>query len=282
MISVTSEELERILTTVEEALALHDKWRERLLHNLVCRLPPGAADMAEDAHQHCAFGNWFYSKANAHFRELPAFQKIGELHQAMHQSARQVCFGLQGAGMVSEADYDRFLDSVSRFREEMLGLRQRVTHTLQNIDSLTGAYNHAKLLPDLRAAQQQLKAGGAPYSLLLMDIDLKTINQSQGRDVGDKVLRTAIASVRECLSAADKIYRYGGAEFVICLPGLNSEGAELIKETLLQKLGEVLAEAIGQAVATLRIHYGIVELNADAYLEELLDRSSLSTYTINI
>lgn len=282
MIGVTSEELERILATIEQALSMHDKWRERLQRNLICRLPLSQDDMAEDAHCRCAFGVWFYSKASAQFRSLPAFQKIGELHQEMHQSARRVCFDIKGAGMVPEEEYDEFLAGISRFRDELLSLRQRVLYTLQNIDSLTGAFNHAKLLPDLRAEQRRLKEGGEPYTLLLMDIDLKAINQSLGRDVGDKLLRAAIAGVRGCLTSGDKIYRYGGAEFVICLPGLNSEGAEVIKEALLKKLEEILGDAVGQAATTLHIHYGIVDLDANTYLEELLDRSARSTYTINM
>jgi diguanylate cyclase (GGDEF)-like protein len=169
---------------------------------------------------------------------------------------------------------------VSRFRGELVGLQHKVSFTLQNIDSLTGAFNNSKLLPDLKAEQQRLKESGKPYSLLLMDIDLKEINKTHGRDIGDKVLRTTISSVRDALSDGDKIYRYGGAEFVICLPGKNTSEAELAKEELLKKIGEALVHATGEAAASLQIHYGIVELDHDAYLEELLDRSSRSTYTI--
>jgi diguanylate cyclase (GGDEF)-like protein len=115
-----------------------------------------------------------------------------------------------------------------------------------------------------------------------MDLDLKEINKSHGRDIGDKVLRMTISSIREALIAGDKIYRYGGAEFVICLPGKSTSDAELAKEELLKKIGEALVNATGEPAASLHIHYGIVELDHDAYLEELLDRSSRSTYTITM
>lgn len=282
MISVTSEELDRILATIEEALSLHDKWREGLLRTLVCKLPPTASDIAEDAHQRCDFGNWFYCKGNSHLRNLPAFKKIGELHQAMHQRAREVCLKVKGTGLVAEEDYDQYLGSVSQFREELVGLQHRVSYTLQNIDSLTGAFNHAKLLPDLKAEQRRLRESGAQYSLLLMDLDLKEINKSHGRDIGDKMLRTTILGIRQALSPGDKIYRYGGAEFVICLPGKCAGDAELVKEQLLQKMAEALAETTVESANSLHIHYSIVELDPDVYLEELLDRSARSTYTITL
>lgn len=282
MINVTSEELERILTTIEEALVLHEKWRENLQRTFACRLPPAQADMAEDAHQRCAFGHWFYSKGNSNLRNLAVFKKIGELHQAMHQSAREVCLKIKGTGQVAVEDYDQYLGSMSQFREELVGLQHRVSYTLQNIDSLTGAFNHTKLLPDLKAEQQQLKKSGAQYSLLLIDLDLKEINKSHGREIGDKVLRMTILSIREALSPSDKIYRYGGAEFVICLPGKSTVDAELVKEMLLQKIGEALVHATGESATSLHIHYGIVELDHDAYLEELLGQSARSTYTITL
>ncbi len=282
MINVTSEELERILATIKEALSLHEHWKDNLIRNLVCRLPLAPTDMLEDAHRHCAFGTWFYSKPNANFRDLPAFKKIDELHQEMHQSARQICFGIKAVGTVPEVDYDQFLGCLTRFRNEMTELQQRVTYTLQNIDPLTGAYNNTKLLPDLRAEQERLKAGGAPYSLLLMDIDLKIFNQSHGRNKGDNVLRTAISSVREALSSGDKVYRYGGAEFVICLPGRKPNEVEEFKEALLKKISEALTTATGEPATSLSIHYSIVGLDAKAYLEELLDRSSRSTFAITM
>ncbi len=282
MINVTSEELDRILTTIEEALVLHEKWRDRLHRTFSCKLPPDAADLAEDAHQKCAFGHWFYSAGNAHLRSLPVFKKIGELHQEMHGSARDTCKRLVATGMVAARDYDALIEQIARFRGELAGMQHKVSFTLQNIDSLTGAYNHSRLLPDLKAEQQKLKESGKSYSLLLMDIDLKEINKSHGRKLGDKVLQTSILSIRDTLSSSDKIYRYGGAEFVICLPGKGVSDAEVTREELMKKIGNALTEVTGEASASLNIHYGIVELDPDAYLEELLDRSARSTYTISL
>jgi len=282
MINVTSEELERILTTIEEALILHEKWLANLHRILACRLTPTEADMAEDAHRRCAFGHWFYSKGNSGLRKLAVFGKIGEMHEAMHDSAREICMRFEVMGKAPLGGYDEFIEDMEKFREELVGLRHKVSYTLQNIDPLSGAFNHIQLLPDLKAEQQRLKESGAQYSLLLMDLDLKEINKSHGHEMGDKVLRTTILSIREALSPGDKIYRYDGAEFVICLPGKSTSDAERIKEQLLKKMGEALVETTGESDAHLQINYGVVELNPDAYLEELLDRSSRSTYTITL
>lgn len=69
---------------------------------------------------------------------------------------------------------------------------------------------------------------------------------------------------------------------MICLPGMGMNDAEIVREMLMKKIGEALNEVAGDASETLHIHYGVVELDHDVYLEELLDRSARSTYTINM
>lgn len=282
MINVTSEELERILKTIEEAQALHEKWKERLHRTFACKLPPDPADLAEDAHQKCAFGNWFYSADNANLRNLPVFRTIGEIHQEMHANAGDVCKHLVATGMVTARDYDALVGHMAKFRGELVNMQRKVGYTLRHIDPLTGVFMNSRLLPDLKAEQEKLKQGGRAYSLLLLNIDLKSINQKHGRNTGDRILQAAIHSIRKALGAGDTIYRYGGAEFVICLPGKSVSDAEAVRVELMNRIGEALGEISGEHLEALNIHYGIVELDHEAYLEELLDRSARSTYTINL
>jgi hypothetical protein len=47
-------------------------------------------------------------------------------------------------------------------------------------------------------------------------------------------------------------------------------------------MGEALAETTVESATSLQIHYGIVALDPDSYLEELLSRSARSTYTITL
>lgn len=282
MINVTSAELESIVSTIDEALVMHDKWRGNLNRVLACKLVPMVTDMAEDAHRQCVFGQWLYGKGNAHLREMPAFVSIGELHHTMHISARGILTLLETQGKVPVRDYDAFLEDVAKFQDTLTGLKQRVAFTLQNIDSLTGAFQRARLLPDLTTEQKHVKESGAAYSLLLLDIDLKEINQHLGHSIGDKVLRACIFGIRDLLNPKDKIYRYSGAEFVICLPGKNMREAEQCKELVLKKIGEALVDVTGQTAASLHVHYGVVELDPNAYIEELIGRSARSTYTINL
>lgn len=91
MSNVSSDELGKMLKVVEEALLNHTKWHDDLVRRLLCHLPPSESMLVKDAHHRCAFGIWFYGMGKDQVKELPAFKRIGELHEAMHNSAREVC-----------------------------------------------------------------------------------------------------------------------------------------------------------------------------------------------
>lgn len=308
MINVTAQELESIMHTIDNAVEMHAAWREKLHRTFICKLAPNEADMAEDAHRRCAFGKWFYSSANDHLRKLPSFKTVETMHEVMHGQARQLCVMAKGHWPITTEEYDPFIDQMGKFRNELLKLRQKAADTLHKIDALTGAYNSALLLPELKQAQELQKKGGRAYSLLLLRFDLAEVNRNQGRDAGDQVLRAGVNWTRTVLGPEDKIYRYAGAEFVICLPGRTQAEAEAVKEGLLAGLGGALgatlaasgaaeeepvavdepagvskSEAAPAATsAALNVHYGVIPLEPEAYIEHLIQQAALATYTVTI
>lgn len=135
MSSVSAEEIEQILGTIEKALQMHTKWYEDLVRRLLCKLPLPDSVVAKNAHQHCDFGCWFYGNINERSHGLPAFAEIGELHKIMHDSARELYLKMKATGMVHEDDYDYFTRNVSRFKGELAEFRQRVLNTLNHVST---------------------------------------------------------------------------------------------------------------------------------------------------
>ncbi|MEU8238275.1 EAL domain-containing protein [Actinoplanes missouriensis] len=86
-------------------------------------------------------------------------------------------------------------------------------------DSLTGLGNRAKLHHELDAAVRRGRAAGAPFSLLLIDLDrFKEINDTLGHHAGDKLLVEVGQRLTGGRRADDLVVRLGGDEFALILP----------------------------------------------------------------
>lgn len=242
MINVRAQELEAIIESIDRSLNMHDVWRDRLYRTIICKLQPTAEDLDENAHQHCGFGKWFYSPVNAHLRELSNFKRLGNVHEAMHTEARNLCGIRHGHWVITAKDYDAFLDTMYQFRSELLIIRHKTTETLHKIDSLTGVFASSQLIPDLE--EMASKQAYHPCALIRLKFDLLAINERFGHAAGDRVLRTCLAKIKALLSEQDRIYRYTGADFIICLADRSLAQAEAIREKLLPALGPAYQQAL--------------------------------------
>jgi diguanylate cyclase (GGDEF)-like protein len=109
------------------------------------------------------------------------------------------------------------------------------------MDPLTGLLNRSALAQRFDELEQQAhQHGDAPLGFLIADIDhFKAINDEHGHPAGDAVLKDAAYEMRKALRAFDLIYRVGGEEFVVLLPG-----ADLAKTV---EVGERLRAAVAEA-----------------------------------
>jgi len=126
------------------------------------------------------------------------------------------------------------------------------------LDPLTGLFNRNALDQKLGEldGQPSSEAEGLSHALLLCDLDhFKRVNDQLGHAAGDAVLQDVAYTMRATLRAGDSIYRVGGEEILVILPGAGEEDAVEIAERLCQAVrerrpvGVAVSVSIGVAVS---------------------------------
>ena len=105
------------------------------------------------------------------------------------------------------------------------------------VDPLTGMLNRKALAARVAELTQQSRVSGAPVGVIVGDLDhFKRINDSLGHSTGDAVLRDVAYVLRKQLRAFDLVYRLGGEEFLVLLPGSDLRETERRAERLRQSV----------------------------------------------
>lgn len=101
-------------------------------------------------------------------------------------------------------------------------------------DTLTGLFNRRYIDETLPLAIRHANISGQPLSILFMDIDqFKAVNDRYGHIVGDLALQHVAQLLQRKIRRTDSwVARYGGDEFVVCLPGANGTAALRIANRL--------------------------------------------------
>ncbi|MEO6418726.1 MAG: diguanylate cyclase [Polyangiaceae bacterium] len=102
---------------------------------------------------------------------------------------------------------------------------------LATTDSLTGLHNRRHFLARMNDELNRSLRYGHPFAMLMLDIDhFKRINDTKGHPVGDEVLIAIARTLRTVLRKTDLLARFGGEEFVVCLPEATRESSLHVAE----------------------------------------------------
>lgn len=122
---------------------------------------------------------------------------------------------------------------VTQLHAELARTRAELTRQA-NTDPLTGLRNRLTLDVDLQHLHAVSARYHRSYSLALCDVDhFKRYNDTYGHPAGDTVLQQIATAMMDGLRTVDRVYRYGGEEFLIVLPEKSAAEAQPALERIL-------------------------------------------------
>ncbi|MFZ5894028.1 MAG: diguanylate cyclase [Myxococcota bacterium] len=125
----------------------------------------------------------------------------------------------------------RLHDHVAEARAKLEQLSMR--------DELTGLYNYRYLHPRMSEEFKRAERYHDPLACLVIDIDrLQAHNDSGGRPLGDRIIRSVADSLRRSLREVDVVARFGGDEFLVLLPSTHFAGSVTVAERIWRDVSE--------------------------------------------
>ena len=155
---------------------------------------------------------------------------------------------------------------------------ETVLKELAATDPLTGLYNRREYDLLFKHEIERAKRMNTPLSVGIIDLDhFKKINDTYGHSAGDEVLKQTAVLFRENLRSMDIIGRWGGEEFIILLPGIAIDQANLTGNRLLQALESTNIDA-GTVSIKITATIGLTQLLRDDNMDKVIRRADDALY----
>ncbi len=237
--------------------------------------------------------------------------RVGRPHCADDHSVEVFCghvneTGIQATACIPLMSRDESFGSLylalvtgkgkTRISPEELGLAHRIADRLalalsnlrlaqelraQSIqDPLTGLFNRRYLDPTLDREIAHSRRHGQPLSVVSMDADhFKSFNDRFGHDAGDLVLKRLAELMMATIRTSDIACRLGGEEFLLVLPGADTEAAKARAEELRQRVAALTLEHHGRGLGGITVSLGVATIPGQADSKEtLLLRADAALY----
>lgn len=175
--------------------------------------------------------------------------------------------------------------SLTAFAILIIGCVIMLSHAQQRLallhiserDALTGLLNRRSLKARLTSELNRSARSGKTLSIMLFDIDhFKRVNDQHGHRTGDRAIGHVVDIASEQLRDYDLLFRYGGEEFLICLPDTAEETAVLIANRL-RKAVE-LSGLDTEPKIMLTVSIGISSTTAFTEPDELIEQADIALY----
>lgn len=218
-------------------LFYHDEWFSELTKAIICDEPENSAYTSENAHKQCMFGQWIYNDLSPTLKQIEIIQDIELIHRNMHKKFNDFYRKRVLLKQSAKEEYREAVVKRTAFLLTVNTLQFMIYDYLLQTDPLTKTFNRVKLLSTLERERNRISETKELCTVVMADIDhFKKVNDTYGHAIGDSVLIHTASVLSSSLRPMDLVFRYGGEEFLIYLPGTDKQSAlkilNRIRETI--------------------------------------------------
>lgn len=272
--SIDANEALSIVKELDRALAMHQQWLKGFHRLIICDEPAPPACISLDAHLLCDFGRWYGSLNDAMLSQAPDLVALAEPHKAMHDSARKLLESLPFGNKARSVSYMVFVDCSLDFKQAIRHCQSNLLQRVCTVDHLTGAWNRHTMESRLHEEAERVARGSQSCAICIVDIDhFKSVNDLYGHPAGDKALSMVARFLMENLRVYDITFRYGGEEFLLCLPETDLAEAEQLLNRIRESLSESAIELPDGKTIRITASFGVTPLNAGESISDVIERA---------
>lgn len=268
------------LAKLELTLESHQQWAESLIAGILADETPAEENLVPGAHMLCDFGKWYYSQTHSTvLTEQPLFKSLEKKHRALHDAARGMLLASRGIGKADA--YRKFSSASSDMTLHLRNLIQALLTCELTTDALTGIPNRRQMDEQLEEAMYNASCVVCtPACLALADLDhFKRINDTYGHAIGDDILKAFSQLLITSMRDTDRIYRYGGEEFLIFMNHVDLQVAESILDRLREKISRYPLHVENQPDPLhITVSFGIAQVVENEPLRSLIRRADDALY----
>jgi diguanylate cyclase (GGDEF)-like protein len=269
----------RALQLLEQAVAAHSEWLKDWHLYVVGRLERGPDLGAQSMPSPDGFMGYFERLRPFAVDRHPAFAELDKTLTVMQQGAERIAHTVEQTQTIPADQYGQFMQEMHEFNTNLRQLQNDTWNRLANIDPLTGLGNRQAMLRKLDVEWKRQERNHQPCCVALLDLDyFKTINDSYGHSAGDTVLRSIASLLAASIRPYDEVFRYGGDEFVICLPNADARAAWAIVERLRLRVARWYIPVRDDDRVQMTISVGVAPLTGERSVETALDAADAALY----
>jgi diguanylate cyclase (GGDEF)-like protein len=268
-----------LLDELDRAITEHLAWLKAWHRALLCEGGGDVDAVLATAGALSRFGTWFLRNQNEGLVDQPAVRALAGLERRIRGRGRALAARAAAGQPLAAPDYEAWMDDVARFVAEARRLERAFVAAFSDLDPLTGIPNRQAMERDLRRERARALRTARPCAIGLADIDhFKAINDNHGHAAGDRVLAAVADRFAAALRPYDAVYRFGGEEFLFCLPEAGVDDALHVMQRILDALRGRDVPLPGSGAIAVTCSFGVAAIGAAESLEETIARADRALY----